>query len=177
MRTKNRKTITSNFFPVKNDFEQIVRDWIDFLRTEKLFGPDDPLFPATRVGLDAEGHFAAAGYTRDTGRTPMRSGAFLRSLRSGRAVILHTHSFRKTLGNLGERLCSTPEAFKAWSQNLSHEHVLTTFTSYGAVSSTAKVRYWNRYAYAVQDGGTLAKGTPDAATIQRVLDHLKRTAA
>jgi integrase len=44
------------------------------------------------------------------------------------------HSFRKTLATLGERICPTPEAFKAWSQNLGHEHVLTTFTSYGCVS-------------------------------------------
>lgn len=43
------------------------------------------------------------------------------------------HSFRKTLARLGERLCKTPEDFKAWSQNLGHEHVSTTLSSYGAV--------------------------------------------
>ena len=36
---------------------------------------------------------------------------------------------------LGETRCQTPEQFKAWSQNLGHEGVLTTFTSYGAVTS------------------------------------------
>jgi integrase len=45
----------------------------------------------------------------------------------------HPHSFRKTLARLGERLCRTPEAFKAWSQNLGHEQVSTTLSSYGAV--------------------------------------------
>jgi len=45
------------------------------------------------------------------------------------------HSFRKTLALLGGELCETPEQYKAWSQNLGHEHVLTTFTSYGNVSS------------------------------------------
>ncbi len=44
------------------------------------------------------------------------------------------HSVRNTLAQLGERVCPNPEAFKAWSQNLGHEQVLTTFTSYGAVS-------------------------------------------
>ena len=34
----------------------------------------------------------------------------------------------------GERICRSPEEFKAWSQNLEHEHVMTTFTSYGEVS-------------------------------------------
>src|SRR5262245_49686494 len=45
------------------------------------------------------------------------------------------HSFRKTLAQLGERLCRTPEEFKAFSQNLGHEQVLTTFSSYGQVAS------------------------------------------
>ena len=36
---------------------------------------------------------------------------------------------------LGERVCRTPEEFKAWSQGLGNEQVLTTFTSYGVVSS------------------------------------------
>lgn len=36
--------------------------------------------------------------------------------------------------SLGEKICKTPEDFKAWSQNLGHEHVMTTFNSYGEVS-------------------------------------------
>jgi hypothetical protein len=39
------------------------------------------------------------------------------------------------LSQLGERLCRTPEEFKAWSQNLGHEQVLTTFSSYGQVAA------------------------------------------
>jgi hypothetical protein len=45
------------------------------------------------------------------------------------------HSFRNTLVQLGEMLCKSPEEFKAWSQNLGHEGVLTTFYSYGQVGS------------------------------------------
>jgi len=41
------------------------------------------------------------------------------------------HSLRSTLSRLGEALCQTPEQFKAWSQNLGYEGVLTTFYSYG----------------------------------------------
>jgi len=44
------------------------------------------------------------------------------------------HSFRKTLAFLGRQRCRTPEEYKAWSQNLGHEHVVTTFCSYGDVS-------------------------------------------
>jgi hypothetical protein len=38
------------------------------------------------------------------------------------------------LAGLGERLWGTPEEFKAWSQNMRHEGVMTTFNSYGEVS-------------------------------------------
>ena len=38
------------------------------------------------------------------------------------------------LVRLGQDLCKSPEEFKAWSQNLGHEKVLTTFMSYGAVA-------------------------------------------
>jgi hypothetical protein len=49
-------------------------------------------------------------------------------------VPYHTpHTLRRTLARLGERLCTTPEEMKAWSQNLGHDEVLTTLTSYGAV--------------------------------------------
>ena len=44
------------------------------------------------------------------------------------------HSFRHTLAQLGQKICLTPEKFKAWSQNLGHEGVMTTFNSYGEVS-------------------------------------------
>ena len=44
VRTKNRKTFTSTFFPVGSDIEAIVVDWISFLTKESLFGPDDPCF-------------------------------------------------------------------------------------------------------------------------------------
>ena len=45
------------------------------------------------------------------------------------------HSLRSTLVQLGQATCRTPEDFKAWSQNLGHEEVLTTFYSYGQVGT------------------------------------------
>ena len=54
---------------------------------------------------------------------------------AGGLEYFNPHSFRKTLAVLGEQRCKTPEELKAWSQNLGHEDVLTTFRSYGEVSS------------------------------------------
>ncbi len=45
------------------------------------------------------------------------------------------NSFRNTFVRLGETVCQPPEDFKAGSQNLGHEAVLTTFFSYGEVST------------------------------------------
>ncbi len=45
------------------------------------------------------------------------------------------HAVRDTLAQHGERICRTPEEFKAWSQNLGHEKVMTTFMNYGKVTS------------------------------------------
>ena len=45
----------------------------------------------------------------------------------------HPHSSRKTLARLGGEACLSAEEYKAWSQNLGHEQVLTTLMSYGKV--------------------------------------------
>jgi integrase len=134
VKTKFSKTFVTYFFPVGDEIRHIVAEWVRFLREEKLWGNDDPLFPATRVALGQERQFEAAGLDRAhwSTATPIRSvfrGAFERA----DVPYFHPHSLRKTLARLGEQFCKTPEEFKAWSQNLGHEQVLTTFTSYGAV--------------------------------------------
>ena len=40
------------------------------------------------------------------------------------------HSFRKTLAMLGNKTCKTLEDWKAWSQNIGHEHLATTVSAY-----------------------------------------------
>lgn len=133
VRTKFGKTFTTWFFPVGGEAETIVREWIAFLRDVLNFGSDDPLFPQTEIGLDA-GQFAPVGLKREHWKD---AGAIRRIFRQAfeRAGLppFHPHSIRKTLIRLGEKLCRTPEEFKAWSQNIGHEDVLTTFRSYGDV--------------------------------------------
>jgi len=141
VRTKRSKTITSYFFSIGADIEAIVADWVRFLEADMLFGPDDPVFPATDVALGESGHFEAIGLSRNHWRN---AGAIRRIFRdafeAASLSYFNPHSFRKTLTELGERLCRTPEAFKAWSQNLGHDHVLTTFASYGTVSAYNQAR-------------------------------------
>lgn len=135
VRTKASKTFTTWFFPVGGDALQIVQDWCQHLRTELLWGDDDPLFPATQLGLDENGGFTPVGLRRDgwADAAPVRR-IFHDAFTAAGLPYFNPHSFRDTLVQLGERACTTPEEFKAWSQNLGHERVMTTFTSYGAVS-------------------------------------------
>lgn len=136
VKTKFSKTFTTYFFPVGEEVMAIVTEWVRFLREEKLLGNDDPLFPATRIKLNESRQFEAAGlgceHWSDAG--PIRK-IFRAAFERAGLPYFHPHSFRKTLAKLGEVVCNTPEDFKAWSQNLGHEQVLTTFTSYGAVAT------------------------------------------
>ena len=134
VKTKASKTFTTYFFPVGDEFLAIVKDWADFLRTTLLFGPDDPLFPKTLVKPNSNRQFEPAGLTREhwSNASPIRA-IFKDAFERAGLPYFNPHSFRKTLVRLGQTICPNPEQFKAWSQNLGHEGVLTTFYSYGEV--------------------------------------------
>ena len=135
VKTKFSKTFNTFFLPVGDDIREIVVEWVNYLREEKLWGNDDPLFPATHVALGTACKFEAAGLTRGHWRTtsPIRA-IFRDAFVSAGLPYFNPHSFRHTLVQLGESVCRSPEQFKAWSQNLGHENVLTTFLNYGEVA-------------------------------------------
>jgi integrase len=137
--TKAAKTFTTSFFPVGDEIHRIVVEWVQFLIKEKMFGPDDPLFPATKVAL-VEHKFAAIGLSRThwSNATPIRR-VFKTAFERAGLPYFNPHSFRSTLGLLGQQMCRNPEEFKVWSQNLGHESPLTTLTSYGKVNGGRQV--------------------------------------
>ena len=136
MKTKFSKTFTTFFLPVGDDIRKIVEAWVIFLRQEKLWGNDNPLFPATRTAL-CDGHkFAVVGLKREhwSSAGPIRAIFREAFIKTG-LPYFNPHSLRDTLTHLGETLCPSIEAFKSWSQNMGHDGVLTTLHSYGAVST------------------------------------------
>lgn len=134
VKTKFSKTFTTFFFPIGDDIAAIVTDWVTFLRQQKLWSGEDPLFPATSVVSGANQLFEAVGLGRRhwSTATPIRA-IFREAFQCAGLPYFNPHSLRKTLARFGEQACRTPEEFKAWSQNLGHDQVLTTFTSYGGV--------------------------------------------
>lgn len=136
VRTKRGKTFATRFFPVGEFPLEIVSAWIAFLTADKNFSPDDPLFPATHVDLQGLDQSAILGLTRRHWQTasPIRS-IFKTAFQRAGLPYFNPHSFRSTLARLGQARCKSPEEMKAWSQNLGHTDMLTTFTSYGALDA------------------------------------------
>lgn len=133
--TKFSKSFTTFFFPVGEEIHNIVAAWVSFLRDKKLWSNDDPLFPSTRIAVGTSQQFEVAGLDRKHWSTasPIRT-IFHNAFTAAGLPYFNPHSFRNTLARYGEQICKTPEDFKAWSQNLGHEKVLTTFLSYGEVA-------------------------------------------
>ena len=130
----------SYFFSVGEDVHAIVAQWVNYLLTEKLWGPDDPLFPATQVALGETHQFEACGLARThwSNAGPIR-GIFREAFERAGIPYANPHSFRATLAGLGEKLCRSPEEFKAWSQNLGHEGVLTNLQLWRSLPRAAGV--------------------------------------
>jgi integrase len=136
VRTKFSKSFVTTFFPVGDDIRAVVADWVTYLRTEKLWGLDDPLFPATKVAVGDNFRFGAVGLDRKHWSNAGRIRTiFKEAFAAAGLPYFNPHSFRKTLALLAGEKCNSPEEYKAWSQNLGHEDVLTTFRSYGDVSA------------------------------------------
>jgi integrase len=136
VQTKFSKTFTTYFFPVGKEVHEIVAEWVAYLRDEKLWGNDDPLFPATLMKVGPSCHFEAAGLDRKHWNTtsPIRN-IFKNAFTASGLEYFNPHSFRNTLVKFGLENCKSAEHFKACSQNLGHDKVLTTFMSYGEVAS------------------------------------------
>jgi len=170
VKTKFSKTFNTFFFPVGEEIRRIVAEWVLYLRDEKLWGNDDPLFPSTRVVVGPSRQFEAAGLERAhwSTATPIRK-IFREAFVNAGLSYFNPHSFRNTLVRLGQEVCKTPEQFKAWSQNLGHEKVLTTFLSYGEVACL-------RQGEIIRDLATPQKPMPtDASEIAKaVVKRLSR---
>lgn len=132
--TKFAKSFRTVFMPVCDGALDIVAEWVAELRDLYLCGPDDPLFPATAMGVGECGGFQPQGLARHgwASSGPIRD-VFRRAFEGAGLLYFNPHSFRDMLVRHAMTLDLTPEEMKAWSQNLGHSDVLTTFTSYGTV--------------------------------------------
>jgi integrase len=169
--TKRAKTFTTWFFPVGNDIRQIVIDWVKFLRDAKGFGPDDPLFPKTKVapGDDLEFRAVSLDCAPWANANPVRE-IFRQACARAGLPYFNPHLLRNTLVQVAYDRKLNAEEFKAWSQNLGHESCLTTFSSYGTLPPARQAEIIRRLA--VDDG--LAEATGQAEMLRRLADQVQR---
>lgn len=135
VKTKFSKRIITALmpFPYKEACDYFV-EWATYLRDIKKFRPNDPLFPATKV----ENGYESLGFYSTGEVEPIfwKSGSSLRKIFEKRfkdagIPYYHPHTFRHLLVKEISKLPLTEEQKKAISQNLGHEHVGTTFGTYG----------------------------------------------
>lgn len=102
---------------------------MNYLTKEKLFGPQDALFPKPeRVLID--GQFSFTTLSRDTYANAAKINAVIRNAFAVVQLPEYTaHSFRKTLvQEMSDRELPL-DAQKAWSQNLGHENMAMKISS------------------------------------------------
>ena len=115
--------------------ETALADWMTYLDAVALYGPDDPLFPATAITAQADRGFAATGVQRKHWKTtePVR-----KIVRLAFAALdlpnYGPHAFRHMLARHAAKTCESVAELVATAQNLGHTDVLTTLRSYGQIT-------------------------------------------
>jgi integrase/recombinase XerD len=134
VRTKFSKTFPTYFVPLGDDIQEIFEEWVRHLEEALLWGPDDPLFPRTRIVTGANRRFEANGLDRVGWRTsaPIRA-IFRKAFEAAGVPYFNPHSFRHALTRHGQTVCVTLEDHKAFSQNLGHSSIKTTEMHYGEI--------------------------------------------
>ncbi len=136
VRTKGRKGIVTRFVgQVMPLAEEIVVDWFKYADEVLKLKPNDPLFPKTLVKPSAETMtFEVQGLSREhwANAGPVRE-LFKAAFKAVGLPYYNPHLFRKTICKWGLKNLSQYE-FKALSQNLGHEHAMTTYNSYAKLT-------------------------------------------
>lgn len=136
VRTKFSKRINTTLFNFDATMLSYVQEWTEFLIEKKLFSPQDPLFPSTKVEQKSENDLVfiaekvCSQFWKNT--TSIRN-IFQKRFTQAGIEYFSPHSFRHLAIRLALSSCSTAEELKAVSQNFGHEFVATTMMTYGTI--------------------------------------------
>lgn len=144
--TKFGKRFSTGFYPFGGILEAVVIGWITELKNDHLFAACDPLFPKTNVGVGTTRKFEALGILKEPWASPSSAAKIFKNAFVDAGLPPYSpHRVRDTVTELGNQHCRTPEDFKAWSQNMGHDDVLTTFRSYGSVAPGRQMELMKRF--------------------------------
>lgn len=132
VKTKGRKSIVTTFMPFDALWEEIALEWLDHAQQVLSLQADDPLFPKTAVAPNAETlSFEVNGLSRQhwANAAPVRE-IFKAGFAAAGLPYHNPHSVRKML-SIWVMEHGTQLQYKAFSQNIGHKHVMTTYNAYG----------------------------------------------
>lgn len=157
VRTKRRKGIVTRFVGQVMPFaEQVVMDWLKYAHEALQLHPNDPLFPKTRVVNNPYTlAFEAQGLSNEhwVNAQPVRE-IFKSTFKAVGLPYFNPHLIRKTVCKWALKNCTQYE-YKAISQNLGHDHAMTTYNSYGNLTEDEQL----------EAVANIGKGNPDLQSI------------
>lgn len=133
--TKFSKRIVTALIPFSYDKPMdYFLEWFDYLKKEKKFNPDDPIFPSTKIenGKENISYYNTGEVSSNfwkSSSTPRK--IFEKRFEKAGVKYYHPHTLRHLWVKEISKFPLTEEQKKAISQNLGHENVGTTFGSYG----------------------------------------------
>lgn len=128
---KSMHTFFAQGFP---EAEAALRAWITHLEDEALYGPDDPLFPATALKANVETGFQADGFERRSWKSTEPARKIVNAAFAAASLpTFGPHAFRHMLARHAAKNCTSVAEIVATSQNLGHTDMLTTLRSYGQI--------------------------------------------
>ena len=133
--TKLGRKIDTFFAKDFGEAEAALAKWMLHLEEVALYGPDDPLFPATALTTNSNTGFSADGFTRHPWKStePVRKIVRIAFENAGHPNY-GPHAFRHMLARHAVNNAKSVAEIVANAQNLGHSDVLTTLRSYGQLS-------------------------------------------
>lgn len=130
--TKNSKAITTYFMPLNPLWMTVFEAWYRYAAEELQLPPDAPLFPKTLLAPSpTTNKFEPVGLSHEHWKNaqPVRN-LFRKAFEAVGLPYFHPHSVRNMISRWAMEHCTQIE-YKAISQNLGHDHAMTTYNSYG----------------------------------------------
>jgi integrase len=133
VKTKASKTIMTDWLPVGRDVENFLIDWFNERKNDGA-QDCDPLFPKSPSVITG---------TEISKDQPWQSTDSLRKFlkracEGANVPHFKPHAIRSTVARFGEEISQSLEELKAFSQNLSHDSIVTTQRSYSYLDDERK---------------------------------------
>lgn len=173
VKTKFGKSIVTTLFEFDDQLLSFVLNWVEYLAKQKGFSGVCPMFPRSKVGhVDGGLSFVS----REVEAVFWKGAGPIRRILRKRSVetdlpYFNPHSFRHSAVQLAMKRCRTAEEMKAVSQNLGHEYVGTTLTSYGKVDEYRVAEVIRKLDFS--DSDSFRDRTQQIEKIRKMLDGLE----